>query len=216
MTNLDSTLLGLPPGLNSPKDSIMRLINIFHPFSKQLEKCYHCEIGNNVKGFYILTRGSVDLCHNRSSWTISTIYAPYVLGLGIVLGSHWSGYLRLSKNAKINYVDSSLIPTCLFDETSPIWKDISTVLSFHLQYAGYRDSINGLRTAYPIIKLRLLEISGMPEEVRMNTTIINYITTRTSLSRSIIVRTLRELRKGNYIEMKNGVLLNIKHLPNAF
>jgi hypothetical protein len=216
MTNIDSSFLGLPPGLNSPKESIIRLVNTFLPYSNEVEKCNHYEIGKNINGFYILTKGYVDVCHTRSGWTISTIHAPYIIGIGIIHGAYWHGYLRLSKYARICFVSLDSIPTDIFSDNSNVWKDISAILSFHLQYAGYRDSILSLRSSYPIIKSKLIELSNMPNEIKINITVINYIVNSTSLSKSIIARTLRDLRSGRYIEMKNGTLLRVNSLPRGY
>jgi DNA-binding IscR family transcriptional regulator len=46
--------------------------------------------------------------------------------------------------------------------------------------------------------------------------VADYIQERTQLARSTIMAILGELRRGDYVEIKRGKLMGIKHLPKEY
>lgn len=68
-----------------------------------------------------------------------------------------------------------------------------------------------------MIRSYLQEMILLPDEVRMRTTILEYIQDRTLLSRSSILNVLSALKQGKYIAFKRGgYLLEVGHLPESF
>ncbi|MHA0938650.1 helix-turn-helix domain-containing protein, partial [Enterobacter kobei] len=62
----------------------------------------------------------------------------------------------------------------------------------------------------------LNELFNEDPSVRNNITVESYIREKTHLSRSGVMRILAGLKKGGYIEMQRGVLINIVKLPEKY
>jgi len=71
-------------------------------------------------------------------------------------------------------------------------------------------------TSFDILRYQLLMLIQETDEIRASTAAYQYILDRTRLSRSSIMKMLAELKKGNYIQLENGKLIAIHHLPNRF
>jgi len=79
-----------------------------------------------------------------------------------------------------------------------------------------RDSELVGNDAYSKIRSLLMELWLYPEEIRRQIKVSSFIQRRTRISRSRIMDVLAELKKGQYIEMKSGVLVSMEKLPSAF
>lgn len=71
-------------------------------------------------------------------------------------------------------------------------------------------------TSFDILRYQLLMLIQEPDEICASTAAYQYILDRTRLSRSSIMKMLAELKKGHYIQLENGKLLAIHHLPTRF
>lgn len=79
-----------------------------------------------------------------------------------------------------------------------------------------RDLISGKSDGYQVIKSILLHYIDKPLDFRMQFGIASIITKLTGLSRSHVMRILSELKKGGYIETKDGKLISVADLPEKF
>ncbi|HID8404651.1 helix-turn-helix domain-containing protein [Serratia ureilytica] len=72
------------------------------------------------------------------------------------------------------------------------------------------------KNSYVMIKQCIRELYTLPKNVREEVNLTSYIIKRTSLSRSGVMRIVSDLCTGEYIEIKNGKLEKIRHLPHAY
>ncbi|EPK7357709.1 helix-turn-helix domain-containing protein, partial [Kluyvera ascorbata] len=68
-------------------------------------------------------------------------------------------------------------------------------------------------SSFDIVKFHLRQLMLEPSCIRKSRTAVSYIMDRTSLSRSGIMRILRQLRDDKCIVLERGILLDIDHLP---
>lgn len=66
------------------------------------------------------------------------------------------------------------------------------------------------------VRYQLYELMSKPQSIRKSVTAENYMRSKTRLSRSGIMNALSELRKGGYITIEDGHLIDIKHIPARF
>ncbi|MDM2973212.1 helix-turn-helix domain-containing protein [Citrobacter sp. CK198] len=71
-------------------------------------------------------------------------------------------------------------------------------------------------TAYDLLCYQLQALSQEPESIRSQMAAYQYILERTRLSRSSVMKMLSALKKGGYIELEQGKLIAIHHLPSRF
>ncbi|MNN87625.1 putative DNA-binding transcriptional regulator [compost metagenome] len=67
--------------------------------------------------------------------------------------------------------------------------------------------------SYDQIRATLISMMKWDELLRSRVGVMNYIHQRTRISRSVVAEVLAALRKGGYIEMNKGKLVNINRLP---
>lgn len=97
-----------------------------------------------------------------------------------------------------------------------IWRDISKILAHRLLVLLAKQvELNGY-DAYKKIRSLLLELWVYPEQIRKETNVLAFIQSRTSISRSQIMKILAELKAGKYIRMSNGRLQEMCRLPKSF
>jgi len=72
------------------------------------------------------------------------------------------------------------------------------------------------KNSYVMIKQCIKELYTLPQNVREEVNLTSYIIKRTSLSRSGVMRIVSDLCIGKYIEIRNGKLRKIRHLPHAY
>ncbi|MBL7636726.1 helix-turn-helix domain-containing protein [Atlantibacter hermannii] len=97
-----------------------------------------------------------------------------------------------------------------------LWMEITRVLSYHLFYILKRDNRLTGHDSYTIIRNLILELMQLPEDIRRQLPLASYIQKYAKLSRSNIMRILRELKNGNYIETERGVLIKVNNLPEKY
>ncbi|EMC8872176.1 helix-turn-helix domain-containing protein, partial [Escherichia coli] len=62
----------------------------------------------------------------------------------------------------------------------------------------------------------LIELWAYASEYRQSINVLNFIQRRTGISRSRTMKLLSELKKGGYITIDGGRLIDMKKLPTAF
>ncbi|WNS34115.1 helix-turn-helix domain-containing protein [Enterobacter asburiae] len=70
----------------------------------------------------------------------------------------------------------------------------------------------GLST-YELIRINLNALMEEEEELRLSINVSDYIQDKTRLSRSRVMKILSDLREGDFIEVKRGILLKVNKLP---
>jgi hypothetical protein len=102
----------------------------------------------------------------------------------------------------------------IFDEQN-LWRDVSITLSYFTSYLFYRDDLVVQQRTYSVIRNHLLEMSQLPLDTRMRTSILEYIQERTHLSRSSVLNVISSLKTESYLEIKRGgYLLGVNNLPD--
>ncbi|AWH88245.1 helix-turn-helix domain-containing protein [Limnobaculum parvum] len=98
-------------------------------------------------------------------------------------------------------------------ESKNLWEYLSIFQSFIiLRLHEYNTKIAAL-SAYEITRNQLINLLQEPDEIRSNTTAVQYIQDHTRLSRSGVMKMLSQLKIGNYIELDKGHLIKINKMP---
>lgn len=166
---------------------------------------------NGLHRCFLLHKGSVSLYRNFDGMVLNTESAPFVFGMSTQLTD--SDYLFIRAH------DASDISWLSFEEANAIieknnlWQSLSQLLIYTVtRVYDHCTKISSL-SSYEIIRYQLYELMSEPEEIRSKVTIANYIQCRTFLSRSSIMKILAELKKGEYIVTKKGLLLSMNNIP---
>ncbi|CCK13324.1 FIG00554500: hypothetical protein [Cronobacter sakazakii 680] len=79
----------------------------------------------------------------------------------------------------------------------------------------YREEIMMGRNSYSMIKANIDCLATMDEFMRNRINVADYIVKKTNLSRSMVMKTLSQLRGAKNIEISKGKLVAVHHLPES-
>ncbi|MGL4725182.1 MAG: helix-turn-helix domain-containing protein [Scandinavium sp.] len=170
-----------------------------------------------VRHIIFLMSGNLSVFRTSDNLAMGCTSAPTLLGLA-------DGYAEEQSMAagtdtwliSDTRCQCKFIPVSLFMQKSEelgLWRDISTVLAHRIIAMTMRDKYMVGQDAYGKIRVLLLEIWSLPQEVRCEINIQRFIQQRTGLSRSGILKILTELRTGGYIKTLHGRLMALGELP---
>jgi len=196
-----------------PLDSIERLMAVLLPEADKIVTRRPRNFSKNGPEIYLLTEGNFWLHRRVDDLQLSMAKAPHILGLAelaIPVGD--TTYVKFAPDSEV-FVISGAKVQALFAQQPALWQDAMKILAFHLHFSSWRDLHLLNDNAYDTIRGKLLELEKHDNALRKETTILNYILGSTKLSRSTILRVLKELTDGGYVEAQRGKLLRIVHLP---
>ncbi|WP_426763110.1 helix-turn-helix domain-containing protein [Hafnia paralvei] len=101
-------------------------------------------------------------------------------------------------------------------EQQGLWREVALVLGRIVKGYVVRDMNLVAKDAYHIVRHYLAVLIALPVEERYSTTAAKFIADRSMLSRSRIMDILKQLNAGDYITIKNGILIRLNYLPDKF
>ena len=97
-----------------------------------------------------------------------------------------------------------------------LWPDLTKVLSWYICVMSKRDDVLVARSAYSVVREFLYEINDLTVHQQRDINVYDYIQEYTNLARSTIIKILSDLKKGQYIVVEKGRLLNLTALPEKY
>ncbi|WP_312213390.1 helix-turn-helix domain-containing protein [Pseudescherichia sp.] len=220
-TTLQSSLFA---SATKPKKSIKHLHNILKPYGLpfQLAASEEMPLGRERRNTSVIfvSTGCFSLCNAANNLYIATLFAPTVVGL--VDG--YSLFHNVNRRPT-HYIHAEThcqgwqVPVDTFAkkcDAFDLWHDIACILAQRMMIMSMRESELVGIDAYGKIRTLLMELALYPREIRNQIKAASFIQRRTRLSRSQTMKILAELKKGNFIEINNGILMAINKLPVGF
>jgi CRP-like cAMP-binding protein len=164
---------------------------------------------------YFIRQGSVSLYRQPNDILVEIFEAPSLRGIVPVHDASLSMFtLRVVEPAEIAVLDKTrfyalLTELCLWEDYArhlQLLASIATEVLFRLSSPA----------AFEQIRYQLYELMSKSQSIRESITAENYIRGKTRLSRSSIMNTLSELKKGGYISIDDGILKGIHYIPSRF
>ncbi len=181
-----------------------------YPAGKQL---YFIE--NDIRKCYFMRQGVVLLYRGSEEGVlIGSFAAPFVAGLG--------EYHEEISSFKLVTTQACEIAELTRDETFDIVEknNFWQLVAQQMQYVSERlmkyAELISAPSAYEIISIQLRLLMNEPLSLRSAVPAEKYIRSKTSLSRSGTMRILSALKAGGYIEIEDGILIDIRHLPAKY
>jgi hypothetical protein len=163
----------------------------------------------------VLHEGIVGIFRESDHLLVTHVYAPFVLGFALT-ENHHHPHIYLKARNTVRY---EMIPRqralVIFDEKQ-LWKSVAWVQGFMATELFRQPASYVGQSSYQLIRQMLLAFMQEEELLRNNMTALEYLQERTLLSRSGIQRILSELKKGGYISLESGKLLDVHRLPERF
>lgn len=168
----------------------------------------------NVHFCVLIISGRFQLQRENDEVVLNFLKGPSILGINNLTNMNTGAYLKTLTPCEIGIIPNNDLFTYI--EAENLWK----TLAQHLQIVcGKLNIVSQQLVAprmYDIVRAQLLEYISEDEALRNEITIENYIRSKTSLSRSGIMKILQALKTGGHIELTRGKSLKINSLPKRF
>lgn len=190
------------------------------PFLLSPKEIFNLSPNKEKSGIILLTTGICSVYDFFSKKHVATCFAPTVVGLIDCYSSFYDikdrprNYLRADIKCEGFFVSTDTFLE--YADKYSLWHDFAKILAHRLMYASIREKEMVGVNSYNKICSLLQELDKYPSDYRQQINIQTFIESRCNVSRSQTMKILSELRKGNYIEIKSGVLIKINKLPKAY
>lgn len=196
-----------------PLDEIKKIIEALTPFSDSIDVSKGEILRYSVQGkkvCYILHSGSITLNRRGDGIIINSEQAPFIFGMSNQLMQTDNLYLRVMENSRISRI--SIERFTLVVESFELWKSICKTMIYCASRVYDHCARIAQMSSNELIEFQLEELMNESERIRNSITAANYITSRTYLSRSNVMRILAELRDSGRITLRRGILVSINVL----
>lgn len=168
----------------------------------------------DLTSFFYVSSGFVSVYRKNEDVLLGHLHAPIFFGVNYLYDVYFPVYFTGGVGAVIYKGEVDVLLKVIREnhlEECLLYVMISNVNELYR-----RDLISGKSDSYQIIKSILLHYIDKPLDFRMQFGIASIIIKLTGLSRSHVMRILSELKKGGYIETKEGKLISVSDLPEKF
>ncbi|HCI6434499.1 helix-turn-helix domain-containing protein [Klebsiella quasipneumoniae] len=206
-----------------PHAAIDSLLSVLLPFGKPFvvqpgeEFSLYTEQSSRI---ILLESGIFSICCSDRGLTVLSVFAPTLVGLLNIYDKNCDVPARpehfLVAETECRCRAVSLADFIKVTDECNLWHDVARLLAYRLMIMNARDRELVGVDAYLKVRALLIEIWAYNEEYRQGINVLNFIHRRTGISRSRTMKLLSELRKGGYINIHGGRLLEVKNLPKAY
>lgn len=171
-------------------------------------------INGNEKNLYLFAEGVFTFIRANDGLVLSSVRGELVYGIAECLRPRGGWFLRVENTCQARVIPAEKAFEVFTQQQ--LWEPVAHLLAWFVQMYSLREEHLVGVTAYVMIRSKLLELHSLPPDSRNGINVADYIQERTQLARSTIMAILGELRRGSYVEIKRGKLVDIKHLPKDY
>ncbi|HFK3786194.1 TPA: helix-turn-helix domain-containing protein [Klebsiella oxytoca] len=168
----------------------------------------------------LLQSGIFSFCRSGSGLHVCSAFAPSIVGLVDSYGVTYDVPTRpehfLVAETECRGRAVSLPDFIKTVDECDLWHDVARILAYRLMVMSVRDRELVGVDSYLKVRALLIELWAYASEYRQSINVLNFIQRRTGISRSRTMKLLSELKKGGYISIDGGRLLDMKKLPTAY
>ncbi|ENG2551526.1 TPA: helix-turn-helix domain-containing protein [Citrobacter farmeri] len=169
---------------------------------------------SNNDNVVVIRSGTVSL-RRGGAVLIGFAEAPVITGLANSIIEANAHYQLVSEANCSGYYLPASVGMKVIEENN-LWREAFCWLAWHSRVMELRDLQLIGNSSYDQIRVTLMSMMEWDETLRYRVGVMNYIHQRTCISRSVVAEVLSALRKGGYIEMKQGKLIAVNHLPAEY
>jgi CRP-like cAMP-binding protein len=193
------------------------LIDVLSPFVTfekipAHQRLYYVTEG--VKMCYIIRSGLIKVCRDVDDFVMATLPTPNIAGITDMIPDTNGLYLELQDEAEIAILTTAKAQQLIAETNS--WELLAKHIAKVTTNLFNNNIIMTAPTTYEVVKFHLIMLMQEPESVREKTSAVKYILERTRLSRSTVMKMLAQLRQGGYIQLDDGNLVALYHLPAKY
>ncbi|KZR36126.1 helix-turn-helix domain-containing protein [Enterobacter genomosp. S] len=163
---------------------------------------------------HIIVSGEVEFRRESDELCMFTVTGYCIFGLSSMYyqSAHMYGLVRA--NTVVRSVKKEDFARLMTEKN--LWPELTKVLSWYICMLSKRDDVLVARSAYSVVREFLYEINDLIVQHQRDINVYDYIQEYTNLARSTIIKILSDLKKGQYIVVEKGRLLNLTSLPEKY
>jgi len=168
-------------------------------------------MSDNIQHCYFLLEGSITLNRRWDGMVLNSQQYPFISGVSHQLSCGDNLYVRTAESSRL--CKMPLERFNLLIEKYALWESFCYLLIYTTSSIYEQCSAVSQMSSSEIVMYHLRQLMLEPSRIRKSMTAARYIMDKTLLSRSGIMRILKQLREAKYIILERGILVGINHLP---
>ena len=159
----------------------------------------------------VIHEGLVAAYRNSDQLLLSYFQGPLIVGINEF--SELNNFFLYKAYSEVRYEIQPRKEVLEKIDNASIWRETAYLYMYALKrFSEVYQNSAGLST-YELIRINLNALMEEEEELRLSINVSDYIQDKTRLSRSRVMKILSDLREGDFIEVKRGILLKVNKLP---
>jgi len=197
-----------------PQPEMEAIISATEGFEEKTLKKWQKISTADSQYIHIIVSGEVEFRRESDELCMFTVTGQCVFGLSAIFyqSAHMYGLVRA--NTVVRSIKKEAFAQLMTEKN--LWPELTKVLSWYICLLSKRDDVLVARSAYSVVREFLYEINELIVHHQRDINIYDYIQEYTNLARSTIIKILSDLKKGQYIVVEKGRLLNLTTLPEKY
>lgn len=197
-----------------PHDEMDAIISATSAYEEKTLKKWQKISTVDSEYIHIIVSGEVEFRRASDELCMFTLKGQCIFGLSAIFynSSHMYGLVRA--NTVVRAIKKDDFARLMTEKN--LWPELTKVLSWYICLLSKRDDVLVARSAYSVVREFLLEINELIVHQQRDINVYDYIQEYTNLARSTIIKILSDLKKGQYIVVEKGRLINMTALPEKY
>jgi len=169
---------------------------------------------DGVKMCYVIRSGIIKVRRDLDGLVMASLPTPNIAGISELLPNSSGLFLELQSEGEIATLTTTRAQQLIAETNS--WELLAKHITKVTTNLFNNNIIMTAPTTYEVVKFHLIMLMREPVSVRETTSAVKYILERTRLSRSTVMKMLAQLKQGGYIQLDDGILVALNHLPARY
>lgn len=197
-----------------PDDEMEAIISATSSYQEKTLKKWQKISTVDSEYIHVIVSGEVEFRRVSDELCMFTLQGQCIFGLSAIFynSSHMYGLVR--SNTVVRAIKKDDFARLMTEKN--LWPELTKVLSWYICLLSKRDDVLVARSAYSVVREFLLEINELIVNHQRDINVYDYIQEYTNLARSTIIKILSDLKKGQYIVVEKGRLINMTSLPEKY
>ena len=207
-------MLSIYSAIGRPQKAIDAIIAATADYPEKTLKKWQKIITADTNYVHLLLSGEIEIRRTSDELSMFNMNRPGFLGVAAIYNEASHMYALARSTCTVRTIRRDEFEQLIGEKN--LWKELSQILVWYINVLSKRDDVLVARSAYSVVREFLLEINELIVHQNRDINVYDYIQEYTNLARSTIIKILSDLKKGHYIVVEKGKLINITTLPERY
>ncbi|AEN64100.1 hypothetical protein Entas_1356 [Enterobacter soli] len=197
-----------------PHDEMEAIISATSCYNEKTLKKWQKISTADSEYIHVIVSGEVEFRRVSDELCVFTLQGQCIFGLSAIFYNSSHMYALVRANTVVRSIKKDDFARLMTEKN--LWPELTKILSWYICLLSKRDDVLVARSAYSVVREFLLEINELIVHHQRDINVYDYIQEYTNLARSTIIKILSDLKKGQYIVIDKGRLINMTALPEKY